>query len=160
MPRGKTRELPNNIEAERSVLACCMLNDAIARDFVPKLSARDFYRPAHQSIIVAMRHLIEKGRSCDQITVMDYLESKGSRVERHQVVEICDNTFALAAARSHFEIVRRCSLQRRIIRCCVEVEAMAYDPQEDIEAVRQQAVASIMSLVSEPEAAEDGPEQP
>lgn len=163
MPRGKSREMPNNIEAERSVLACCMLSQEFASRYAPTLSAQDFYRPAHQSIIAAVRTLVARGKPCDQITVHDYLASRGSRVTRSQIVEICDNTFALSNAVGHLEIVRRCSLQRRIIRCCVEIEAMAYDPQEDPESVRKQAIAAIMSLVSandgEP-VAEDEPGRP
>jgi len=161
MPRGKAKELPNNIEAEASVLACCMLSDEVAREFAPQLAARDFYRASHQSVIVAMRALLSKGRSCDQVSVMDYLKAKGSKVTHSEIVSIADNSFALTAARTHLEIVRRCSLQRRIIACCAEIEAMAYDPQEDAESVRQQAVAAIMALVSEPDgAAADGPDEP
>ena len=161
MPTGKTKDLPHNIEAERSVLACCMLNGDFAAKYAPTLSARDFYRPTHQSLIVAIRSLVSKGRACDQITVFDYLESRGSKVGRSEVVSICDNTYAFVEAQSHLEIVRRCSLQRRIIACCAEIEAMAYDPQEDAESVRQQAVAAIMALVSEPDgAAADGPDEP
>ena len=38
---------------------------------------------------------------------------------------------------------------------------MAYDPQEDAEAVRQRAATAIMSLLSEPASASaDDPEQP
>ena len=82
-------------------------------------------------------------------------------MERSEVVTICDNTYAFVEAQSHLEIVRRCSLQRRIIRCCKEIEAMAYDPQEDVEAVRQQAATRILSLVSEPgSAAADDSQQP
>ena len=161
MPIGKARELPNNIEAERSVLACCMLDGEFAAKYAPTLSSRDFYRPAHQSLIVAIRALVSKGRACDQITVFDYLESRGSKVGRSEVVAICDNTYAFVEAQSHLEIVRKCSLQRSIIRCCKEIEAMAYDPQEDAEAVRQRAVTAIMSLLSEPASASaDDPEQP
>lgn len=161
MPRGKAKELPNNVEAERSVLACCMLNGEFAAKHAPTLSKRDFYRASHQSIIVAVRALVAKGRACDQIMVRDYLAARGSRVDCSEIISICDNTYALANAASHLEIVRRCSLQRRIIECCVEIEAMAYDPQEDAESVRQQAVAAIMSLVSEPGGApDDDPEGP
>lgn len=149
------RPLPHNKEAEASVLASCLLNEEIAGRVLPTLRKDDFYDLRHQSILVAMQHLNRKGRGVDPITLKDYLASKKSKVEALEIVKIADNTFSLVQWDSHLEIVKRCSLQRKLIRTCTGIIAMAYDPQEDIESVRMQAIDEIMALVAD-KPAEDG----
>ena len=41
------RPLPNNIEAEKSVLAACMLNPDAVDEIATKLVPENFFRPAH-----------------------------------------------------------------------------------------------------------------
>ena len=40
---------PQNIEAEKSVLAACMLNQEAIEEVAPKLVKENFYRIAHQA---------------------------------------------------------------------------------------------------------------
>ena len=44
------RKIPQNIEAEKSVLAALMLNAEAAEDILVKLKPSNFYRPAHRVI--------------------------------------------------------------------------------------------------------------
>ena len=54
---GNVREEPHNIEAEKSVLAACLLSDEAMEDIAVKLQPDSFYRPAHRMIFEAMLDL-------------------------------------------------------------------------------------------------------
>ena len=47
-PASKNKPMPQNIEAEQSVLAACMLNQDAVEELVLKLKPENFYRPAHR----------------------------------------------------------------------------------------------------------------
>ena len=48
-PTSKNKPMPQNIEAEQSVLAACMLNQDAVEELVLKLKPENFYRPASPS---------------------------------------------------------------------------------------------------------------
>ena len=65
------REIPQNIEAEQSVLGA-MLIDKNAVDVVAEqLKPDDFYRQAHRVIFEAMLVLHSKNEAVDMVTVID-----------------------------------------------------------------------------------------
>ena len=46
-------QLPQNIEAEQSVLAACLLNGEVTEEAVMRLRPENFFRPAHRIIFEA-----------------------------------------------------------------------------------------------------------
>lgn len=51
------RVMPQNIDAEKAVLAAMMLAPDIAEEAMMKLTSEEFYRPSHQKIFQAMEDL-------------------------------------------------------------------------------------------------------
>lgn len=47
-------QLPQNIEAEQSVLAACLLNGEVTEEAVMRLRPENFFRPAHRIIFEAI----------------------------------------------------------------------------------------------------------
>ena len=47
---AKRAQLPQNIEAEQSVLAACMLSPEATEELILKLKPENFFRPAHRII--------------------------------------------------------------------------------------------------------------
>ena len=69
---------PQNIEAEKSVLAACLLNQEAIEDVAAKLIPDNFYRAAHQRIFEAMLDLYTRHIPLDQISVADNLKANGA----------------------------------------------------------------------------------
>ena len=59
--KNKLEELPNNIEAEQSVIGSILLSNEIYDDISMIISSKNFYDPMHQKIISAIESLIYKG---------------------------------------------------------------------------------------------------
>ena len=56
-PLAPQAQLPQNIEAEQSVLAACLLNHEVTEEAVMRIKPENFFRPAHRIIFEAIQGL-------------------------------------------------------------------------------------------------------
>jgi replicative DNA helicase len=66
--KDKFKELPNNIEAEQSVIGSILVTNEIFDEISTIISSTNFYDPMHQKIYNAMESLIYKGMLANPIT--------------------------------------------------------------------------------------------
>ena len=69
MVKNNFEELPNNIEAEQSVLGSILLQNEIFDDISTLITSINFYDPLHQRIFAAIENLIYKGMLANPITL-------------------------------------------------------------------------------------------
>lgn len=74
---ANNKPIPSNIEAEKSVLAACMLNADILEEIMVKLRPENFYRQAHRIIFEAVADLHSRRIPVDQISLADNLNASG-----------------------------------------------------------------------------------
>jgi replicative DNA helicase len=138
-PGGPTggRIPPHNLEAERSVLGACLLNnESIHRILESGLEHRDFYRDNHQKIFEAIHGLISRGEPADLVTLTSSLRDKGWYEQvggSAALTSLFEDTFAIGNATHYARIVREKALLRRVIETSAEISAEAYDGVEDTE---------------------------
>ncbi len=140
---------PQNIEAERSVLAACMLNQEAIEEVAPKLVKENFYRFAHQHIYESMMDLYVRHIPIDHISLADNLKAMGQLEAvggKAYLIELADNTFALTNWQNHLEIVKRTSILRDLIRASGEIEALAYDAPDDLGVVVEEAEKTLFHV--------------
>ena len=70
------KELPNNIEAEQSVIGSLLVNNEIFDEINIIISNINFYDPMHQKIFAAIESLIYKGMLANPITLKNYFEDE------------------------------------------------------------------------------------
>ena len=143
------RQLPNNIEAEKSVLAACMLNPEAVDDIATKLQPESFFRPAHQRIFEGILELNVRHVPIDQISLAERLAAMGQLEAvggRPYLVELANNTLALTNWRSHTDIVARTSMLRELIYASTYINAMAYDAPDDLNEVIGEAEKTLFSV--------------
>lgn len=143
-PVNAEQKNPCNIEAEKSVLAACLLNQEAIEEASMKLEPADFYRPAHQRIFEAMRdmHARTVPVPIDHISLADHLQAEGQLEAvggKAYLLELSDNTFALANWRSHIEIVKRTAVLRNLVYASAQITALAYDAPDNLTDVIEQA---------------------
>ncbi len=146
-PRKKT--MPQNIEAEKSVLAACMLNADAVEDLVPKLTPDNFYRPAHRIIFEAICDLNIRRIPIDQISLADALNALGQLEAvggKPYLVELADNTFALTNWQNHADIVKRTAILRDLIYASASITALAYDAPDDLGVVVEEAEKTLFKV--------------
>ena len=74
--KNESNELPNNIEAEQSVLGSILLQNEIFDDISTIISNQNFYDPMHQKIFSAIEKLIFSGMLANPITLKNYFENE------------------------------------------------------------------------------------
>lgn len=143
------RTLPHNIEAEKSVLAACMLNPEAVDDIATKLKPENFFRPAHQRIFEGMLELNTRHIPIDQISLAERLAAEGQLEAvggRPYLVELANNTLALTNWKSHTEIVKRTSVLRDLVYASTNINALAYDAPDDTNEVIEEAEKMLFNV--------------
>ncbi|MCL1797202.1 MAG: replicative DNA helicase [Eggerthellaceae bacterium] len=145
----KDKTLPQNIEAEESVLAACMLNQDAVVEIATKLVSANFYRPAHKLIFDGILDLYSRHIPVDQISLADNLKASGQLEAvggKSYLVELADNTFALTNWRNHADIVKRNSILRDLVHASVEINALAYDAPDNLAVVVEEAEKTLFEV--------------
>jgi replicative DNA helicase len=147
---GGGRIPPHNLEAERSVLGACLLNnESIHRILEVGLEPRDFYRDNHQKLFEAIHALISRGEPADLVTLTSTLRDKGWYEQvggSGALTSLFEDTFAIGNVIHYAKIVREKALLRRVIETSAEISAEAYDGVEDTEAFMDDVERRILGV--------------
>ena len=79
--KNKLDELPNNIEAEQSVIGSILLSNEIFDEISILISSKNFYDPMHQKIFSAIESLIYKGLLANPITLKNHFENEKDEID-------------------------------------------------------------------------------
>ena len=118
MTEKKAKILPNDLEAEQSLLGCLFISQDACAEIFPTVNVKDFYSNAHQKIYQAMLDNYIKNVAVDYITVSKVLETKGELEEVGGLGYITDltNYVPSAANFKHYaDIIKNDSILRQII---------------------------------------------
>ena len=146
---ARNKPLPQNIEAEESVLAACMLNGEAVEELILKLKPEYFFRPAHRIIFEAVCDLNIRRIPVDQISLADTLNASGQLEAvggKTYLVDLADNTFALTNWQNHAEIVKRTAILRELIYAAAQINALAYDAPDDLNQVVEEAEKTLFNV--------------
>ena len=150
MPENaNNKPIPSNIEAEKSVLAACMLNADILEEIMVKLRPENFYRQAHRIIFEAIGDLHIRRIPVDQISLVDNLNASGQLDAiggRSYIIELADNTYALTNWSNHADIVKRTSILRDLIYASTQISALAYNAPDDLDEVVEEAEKTLFDV--------------
>ncbi|MGK5084466.1 replicative DNA helicase [Bdellovibrionota bacterium FG-1] len=141
---------PHNLEAERSVLGACLLNnESVYRISEVGLEGRDFYHERHQKIFDAIYALVSRGEPADLVTLTSTLRDKGwyEAVGGSAILtSLFEDTFAIGNVSHYARIVREKALLRRVIDTSSEIAARAYEGIEDTEAFMDEVETKILNV--------------
>ena len=84
-------ELPNNIEAEQSVLGSILLQNEIFDDISTLITSINFYDPLHQRIFAAIENLIYKGMLANPITLKELAQLEEAELATRKAIELKPN---------------------------------------------------------------------
>ncbi len=141
--------LPQNIEAEKSVLAACLLNQEAVEEVATKLTPENFFRPAHKIIFESVLDLYVRHIPVDHISLAENLRAAGQLDAiggKTYLLELADNTFALTNWNAHADIVKRTSILRDLVRVSVDINALAHDAPDDLDVVVEEAEKMLFSV--------------
>ncbi len=111
------KELPNNIEAEQSVIGSILVSNEIFDDINTIISSSNFYDPMHQKIFSAIENLIYKGMLANPITLKNYFESDKDEINIPEyLVKITKFSTSTRQATEYSKIIYDMFVRRELIK--------------------------------------------
>ena len=147
-------QLPQNIEAEESVLGSLLIDPDAMALVADLLSPQDFYRDTHSTIYETLLALYERRIPGDMVTLCDELERKeklkdvGGASAIAALVGVVPTSGNIVA---YGRIVAQKALYRRLIQASGQIAAVAYAEETD---ALEQAEQAIFALAQRGQATE------
>jgi len=151
MPGDIEKTMPQNIDAEQSVLGSLFLS----RDAISKVSrflqAQDFYLEGHRLVYEAILNLEEEGRPVDLISVINWLKNKDvlEKVGGAAYVASLAGLMPTAAnVEYHARIVEEKALLRNLIQIATRIAGLGYEGAEDVDRLIDEAEEMLLQLTA------------
>ncbi len=146
-----SRVLPNNLDAEASVLGGVMLrNDALNQlDF---LTPDHFYDPKHKAVFAAMRELETRSDPIDEITLEDALGRAGKLEAVGGLAYLSQLALRVPTADNvgHYgKIVRDKNAARELILAASDIAAQGYEELGDVATFLDDAEGKIFAITQQ-----------
>lgn len=136
--RRVTRGMPNNVEAEASVLGAILIDSKAADIIIPTLKAEDFYLSQNRIIFDVMRQLQADSKPIDTVSVSDALEVQGKLDEVGSIAylsELAEGVVSAANGEYYASLIKRDSLTRRVIEAGNDIAKFGYECQDGKDAL-------------------------
>ena len=115
--KDKFKELPNNIEAEQSVIGSILVTNEIFDEISTIISNINFYDPMHQKIYNAIESLIYKGMLANPITLKNYFEDEKDDLDVPEyLVKITKFSTSVRQAIEYSKIIYDMFVRRELIK--------------------------------------------
>lgn len=144
--------LPNDQQAERSVLGSMLLEPSAIGVAEESLVSDDFYNPKHQEIFKAIVSLSSRGQSVDILLVKDELE-KRDQFENiggiDYLIDLTEDVGLISNIQSYCKIVLQKSTLRRLIKVSDQIMASAYKADADSQELMEIAEKAVFEITQE-----------
>tara|TARA_B100001121_G_scaffold255418_1_gene232921 strand:- start:1347 stop:2765 length:1419 start_codon:yes stop_codon:yes gene_type:complete len=111
------KELPNNIEAEQSVIGSILVSNEIFDEISTIISSVNFFDPMHQKIFNAIENLIYKGMLANPITLKNFFEHEKDDLDVPEyLVKITKFSTSVRQAIEYSKIIYDMFVRRELIK--------------------------------------------
>ncbi len=115
--KDKFKELPNNIEAEQSVIGSILVSNEIFDEISTLISSINFFDPMHQKIYNAIENLIYKGMLANPITLKNYFEDEKDDLDVPEyLVKVTKFSTSIRQAIEYSKIIYDMFVRRELIK--------------------------------------------
>ncbi len=146
------RPLPQNLDAERSVLGAILLDNHSLNNALEKLKPEDFFQNMHQIIFTQMIELGERQQAIDLVTLADQLHRRGQLEAAGgaaYLAQLVDGVPRVGHMEHYARIIKEKSLLRHLIHATHEIQQTAMEADEDPDAILDRAESSIFQLAED-----------
>ena len=143
------RVIPQNLEAEKSVLGAILIDENVISDLVTIVKPRDFYEPKHQAIFDAMLKLFEKSSPIDLLTLTDQLKKTKDLAKiggSAYLAELTNYVPTASHAEAYAKMVAQTATRRRLIKASTSITDLAYEEGTTVDELLGKAEKEIFSV--------------
>jgi replicative DNA helicase len=140
---------PHNLEAERAVLGCILLEPAILARALEMLTPDEFYKDAHRKIYAAMQRCFDKSEAADVLTVAEELRRAGELDEvggPATLATLVEDATVSTQFSTYALMVREKGLLRELIRAGREMAEEGFEEGEDVQALLDRAERRLFQI--------------
>jgi replicative DNA helicase len=140
---------PQNLEAEMALLGSVLVDREIMGIVAEIVRAEDFYAHIHESIFLALQHLLDRGEPLDKITLAEELKRRGQldKVGGIPYLSSLMDTVQTAASASYYaKIVREKGVLRNLIHAGTRITQLGFEGEEDVEGALDQSEQMVYEI--------------
>ena len=145
-----TRTLPNNLEAEESVLGSCFLSKYALQKASESLTPESFYSDKNEKIFSAMIKLQEENTPIDITTVTSYLKKQNKLTEIGGVeylTEVLNFVPTASNVDYYIKTVEEAAILRSLIQTAEDIAQEGYSNEEEINEILDNSEKKILNIV-------------
>ena len=144
--------MPQNVEAERSILGAILLDNHALNTAIEKLKPTDFFHDHHRRIYQQMIVLGESQQAIDLVTLTEQLQRSGELEAvggAAYVAQLMDGMPRITNVEHYARIVKEKALLRGLIHATSAIQQQALEAEEDADLILDRAETSIFQLAED-----------
>jgi replicative DNA helicase len=154
MPVDTTLEkpLPNNLDAERSVLGAILLDNNALNAAIENLRAEDFFLDQHRRVFTQMIALSEAQQAIDLITLTEELHRRGDLEASGgapYLASLADGMPKVSNIEHYARIVKEKAMLRNLIHTTHNIQQRAFEGEDGADMILDNAESSIFLLAED-----------
>ncbi len=154
MPVDATLEkpLPNNLDAERSVLGAILLDNHALNPAIEHLRPEDFFLDQHRRVFTQMIALGEGQQAIDLVTLTEELNRKGDLEASGgapYLASLADGMPKVSNIEHYARIVKEKAMLRNLIHATHNIQQRAFEGEDGADAILDNAESSIFALAED-----------
>jgi replicative DNA helicase len=141
--------LPSNRDAEEALIGAVLINQEVYLDVSQFLKAEDFFIVRNQWLWEAFQRLTESRQPIDLVTVIEDLTNRGQLEEvggQSYLTSLINHAPNAYHAESYARIIEQNAIRRRMLEAAKEVARLAYQQDQSIDTVIDEAEKSIFNI--------------
>ena len=154
------RKMPQNLDAEMSVLGVCFLDDRVVSKVLEEVNEDMFYSDANKKIFLAIKNLHDAGIPIDQTTIADELDktkSMGAIGGVSYLAEVMDSVVSAANLDYYINIIKEKMIVRNLITTATDIVTEAYNDSDDVTGLLDNAEKNILDVIRSRQTTEFAP---
>lgn len=144
------RKMPQNLEAEMSVLGVAFLNQNALSKICEEITEDMFYSEANRKLFAAIKTLYEERTPVDITTVKEELDKKKNLSVvggLEYISDVIDSVATAANLEYYIKIVKEKATIRNLIDTATAIVTDAYDDDEDVTGLLDNAEKNILNVI-------------
>lgn len=146
-----SKNIPNNLEAEQSVIGSMILSKYALQKAVDALTKESFYSEINAEMFTCLSEMLEKKIPIDLTTLTTELKNRNKLNEIggiEHLTELMDYVPTAANVDYYIKLVQESALLRKLIEVSTDITTTAYNSENDINETLDTAERKILSVVN------------
>jgi replicative DNA helicase len=146
------KPLPNNLDAERSVLGAILLDNNALNAAIENLRAEDFFLDQHRRVFTQMIALSEAQQAIDLITLTEELHRRGDLEASGgapYLASLADGMPKVSNVEHYARIVKEKAMLRNLIHTTHNIQQRAFEGEDGADMILDNAESSIFLLAED-----------